>query len=308
MNEYICVVGGANIDITGRSYTDLNPADSNPGKTKLSLGGVGRNIAENLSRLGVKVEMITVLGNDSYAREIVESCQALGISLDHTLVLPEERTSSYLSINDPQGEMALAISDMEIYDKISPHYLEKKLDFINKSKALILDTNISKESLKFLMEKSQVPIFLDTVSTKKTEKIKDLLGYIYALKPNMLEAEILSGIKINNEEDLEKAASIILDKGLKMVFISMGPKGVYYANKDSRGHLFPPPTEVRNVTGAGDTFMAAVAWAYLMGFDIEKSTKVGMAASSICISSNSTISEDISVYNINKIIKENWRS
>ena len=307
MKEYVCVVGGANIDITGTSYGALNAEDSNPGKTKLSLGGVGRNIAENLSRLGSHVEMITVLGNDNYAREIKESCHSLDIGLKHTMILPNERTSSYLCITDDKGEMALAISDMEIYDHITPGYLEGKLEFINNSKALILDTNIPEISLKFLMDNSKVPIFLDTVSTKKTEKIKDILYNIYALKPNILEAEILSNMKIKNEEDLEKAANIILDSGIDNLFISMGPKGVFFANKETKGHLLPPPTDVKNVTGAGDTFIAAVAWSYLMGFDIEKSTKVGMAASSICISSTSTISENISPQNIKEIIEKNWR-
>ncbi len=303
MKDYVCVIGGANIDITGTSYSSLNPADSNPGKTTYSLGGVGRNIGENLSRLGINVEMITVLGNDTYAKEIIESCEDLGIRLTHTLMLEDERTSSYLCINDHDGEMALAISDMDIYTKLTPQYFENIIDFINNSKVCVVDTNIHSSSFEYLMDNVKVPIFLDTVSTKKTRKIRDIIKNVYALKPNILEAEILSGIKIENENDLDKASDIILDKGIENLYISMGPRGIYYANKETKGHLFPPKVDIKNTTGAGDTFMAGVAWAYLRGHNIVESTKVGMAASAICISSESTISEDMSIENINKILE-----
>lgn len=307
MKEYVCIIGGANIDITGTSYAILNPKDSNPGKTTLSLGGVGRNIAENLSRLDVHVEFITVLGNDNYAREIQESCKELGISLNYALTVNEERTSTYLCINDEKGEMQVAISDMEIYKYVTPDYLKKIIEVINNSRACIVDTNIPQESLIFLMDNSMVPIFLDTVSVKKTEKIKDVLQNIHSLKPNLIEAEILSNMKISTKEDLEKAADIILEKGIENLYVSLGSKGVYYANRNTKGNVLPPFTEIVNTTGAGDSFLAAVIWAYLKDLDIEKSAKAGLAASSICVSSTLTVSKDISTENINHIIENYWR-
>src|SRR5690554_6789521 len=105
--NYVSVVGGANIDIIGTPYNALNSNDSNPGKTILALGGVARNIAENLSRLDVMVEFITVLGNDSHSREIVDSCNELDISLKHSLTMDNERTSTYLCINNELGEMEI---------------------------------------------------------------------------------------------------------------------------------------------------------------------------------------------------------
>ncbi|WP_406241749.1 PfkB family carbohydrate kinase [Tissierella carlieri] len=125
--QYVSVIGGANIDIIGTPYYNLTPNDSNPGRTTLTLGGVARNIAENLSRLGVNIEFITVLGNDSYSREIEHSCQELNISLEHSQIMPNERTSTYICINNELGEMQVAISDMEIYKYITPSYLQKSL-------------------------------------------------------------------------------------------------------------------------------------------------------------------------------------
>ncbi|MBU5426022.1 carbohydrate kinase family protein [Tissierella pigra] len=305
--QYVTVIGGANIDITGTPHYGLNPNDSNPGKTILSLGGVARNIAENLSRMNVNVEFITVLGGDGYSREITSSCKKLNISLEHSLIIPNERTSTYLCITNESGEMEVAISDMEIYRYITPNYLKEKLEVINNSKVCVVDTNIPEESLKYLMNNCNVPIFLDTVSTKKTEKIKDSIQNIHTLKPNIIEAEILSNMKINTIGDLEKATNIILEKGVKRLFISLGSKGVYYTDGTHKGNILPIETKVINTTGAGDSYIAAVVWAYLKNFDLEKSAKAGLSASYICINSNSTVSENISEEHIINLMENNWR-
>ena len=307
MSEYVCVIGGANIDISGTSVSILNPNDSNPGNITTSLGGVARNIAENLSRMDVKVEFITVMGADSYAEEIEKDCTEHNICISNSEIIQNENTSKYLCINDENGEMQLAISDMEIYKYITPEFLEDKLDIINKSSACVVDTNIPQVSLEYLMDNCVAPIFLDTVSIKKTEKIKNSLHNIHTLKPNILEAEILSNTKIRSDEDLELATKIILNKGVKQIFVSLGSEGVYFTNGVLQGRLPSITKDIVNTTGAGDSYIAAVVWAYLKGFDLERSAKAGLAASCICAKSTRTVSEDISVENIEKLIIDNWR-
>lgn len=307
VENYVTIIGGANVDISGTPYYALLPNDSNPGTTTISLGGVGRNIAENLARMEVRVKLITALGDDSYSREIQSSCSEHNINLDHSLIIPDEQTSNYLCINNEFGEMQVAISAMQIYEYITPSYLEGKLDVINRGEICVVDTNIPQESLEYLFANSKVPIFLDTVSTPKTEKIKNSLHSIHTLKPNIIETEILSGMKIITEDDLRIATNIIIEKGVTNLFVSLGPEGVYYTNGSTAGRLLPIPTEVVNTTGAGDSYLAAVTWSYLNGFDLEKSAKAGLAASSICIASNITVSEQISTKNIETIIKNNWR-
>ena len=307
MNDFVCIVGGANIDITGTSFFLLNPNDSNPGKITTSLGGVGRNIAENLSRMGIHVEFITTLGGDYYSRDIEKSCERLNISLKYSQKAAEKSTSTYLCINDKHGEMQLAISDMEIYNNITPGFLESRLYIINASRACIMDTNIPKTSLEYLMNNVQVPIFIDTVSINKTEKLKDIIHNVYALKPNILEAEILSGIKIVDDDDLIAATDIILQKKIKQLFVSLGSKGVYYTDGIHKGILPSIIDEIINTTGAGDSFLAGVIYGFLKGYNIEKSAKAGLSASYICLKSLKTVSEDISEENIKKIIQNKWR-
>ncbi|WFA09972.1 carbohydrate kinase family protein [Tissierella sp. Yu-01] len=308
MNNYVCVIGGANIDIIGTPYSRLNEHDSNPGRLSTTLGGVGRNIAENLSKMGVQVEFISVFGNDNYAREIEENCNELNIGLEHSEIIEKENTSTYLCINNEKGEMQLAISDMGIYEYMTPFFLSSRLHIINNAQACVIDTNIPSVSLDYLMDNVRVPIFVDTVSKKKTEKIKDFIHNIYAIKPNIYEAEILSGMSIKSEDDYKLATEIILDKGVKEIYMSLGSEGVYYTDGKSFGKLPVISDKIVNTTGAGDSFLAGVVWAYLNEMDILSCTKAGLAASYITINSPKTVSENISEEKIKQIIEDNWRN
>jgi len=291
---YAVVIGGVNMDIGGTSYAPLVGEDSNPGLVRLSLGGVGRNIAHNLSLMGVDIHLLTAYGDDLYGQKVAASCSELGIDLSHALRLSDQRTSTYLYINDHRGDMALAVSDMSICDKITPAYLASNLSLLQNAQVVVTDTNIPAESLQWLADNVTVPIFCDPVSTIKAEKLRPILGKLHTLKPNKIEAELLSGIKIETMEDVETAAQALLDTGLRRVFISMGAEGVYGATHAERMHLPNRPVNLVNTTGCGDAFMAAIVWAYLEGTDLEGTLSAGLAASSIAIECAETINPSMS--------------
>ena len=214
--SYAVVVGGVNVDIGGKSFAPLIAADSNPGSVKISLGGVGRNIAHNLSLLGTDVRMLTAFGDDIHGQRIAASCSELGIDASHARRITGGTTSTYLYLTDEQGEMALAVSDMEICKKITPTYLAGNMSLLQNAQLVIADANIPQESLIFLAENCTAPLFCDPVSTTKAEKIRPILNRIHTLKPNKLEAELLSGVKIETKEDVAKAVDKLLEMGVRV--------------------------------------------------------------------------------------------
>ena len=118
--SYAVVVGGENVDIGGRSFSDLVDADSNPGSVSTSLGGVVRNKAHNMSLMGIDVRLLSAYGDDLNGERVAASCSELGIDLSHAPRVRGATTSTYLYITDPEGEMALAVSDMEVCKMITP--------------------------------------------------------------------------------------------------------------------------------------------------------------------------------------------
>ena len=291
---YVVVIGGVNMDIGGRGFAPLVARDSNPGRVTMSLGGVGRNIAHNMSLLGLDVRFLTAFGDDLYAQRIAASCGELGIDISHALQVPGGATPTYLFINDAAGDMALAVSDMEICDRITPAYLAANLNLINNAQVLVADTNLPRETLEFLAQRCTVPVFVDPVSTAKAAKLRGLLGSFHTLKPNRMEAELLSGVQITDDESLFEAARVLLATGLHRVFISLGERGVLAADRKEMRLVPCCRAEMRNATGAGDAFMAALAWAYLEGTDLEHTARAAAATAAMAIESDETINSGIS--------------
>ena len=290
---YVAVIGGVNIAIGGKYLRPLVPADSNPGIVSTSLGGVGRNIAHNLTLLGSRVVFLTAFGDDDYARRIEASCGMLGIDISHALSLPGERTSTYLYISDPEGDMHLAVSDMAICNRISPEYIKNHQDVLDGATAVVMDANLPRETIEYIAGNCRAPIFADPVSTAKAERLKKVLGKLYALKPNRMEAEILSGISIRDEDSLKACAAKLLETGLKNVFISLGEEGVLAADHSRMLRIPSHHTVVKNATGAGDAFMAAMVAGYVRGMDLKEIAELGVQAAAIAIQGEETINPAI---------------
>ena len=292
--SYVVVVGGVNVDIGGRSFAPPVAADSNPGSVTISLGGVGRNIAHNMALMGLDVRMLTALGDDLNGQRIAASCSELGIDMSHALRVSDAATSTYLYLTDQNGEMVMAVSDMEICKQITPAYLAANLPLLQNAQAVVADTNIPAESLLWLAENCTAPLFVDPVSTAKAEKLRPILHRIHTLKPNRLEAELLSGVKIHTPEDVKAAARRLTELGVHRMFVSMGADGVCAAMGEKILHLPNIPGHMVNTTGCGDAFMAALVWAYLEGSDLESTARTGLAAGSIAMESPETINPAMS--------------
>ena len=288
-NSYAVVVGGVNVDIGGKSHAPLVAADSNPGTVTISLGGVGRNIAHNMRLMGLDVRFLTAFGNDLNGQRVAASCTELGIDIRHALRPEGASTSTYLYLTDEKGEMALAVSDMAICDRITPEYLAANLNLLQGARVVVADANIPAESLSFLAENCTAPLFIDPVSTTKAEKLRPILSKIHTLKPNALEASLLSGIPMDAPDAVERAADVLLEKGVKRIFISMGARGVFAADSTQRLTLPTLPGKMVNTTGCGDAFTAALVWAHMEEADLRTAALAGLAAGAIAMESGETI-------------------
>ena len=294
-SPYVTVVGGMNMDIGGRPYKKLVAKDSNPGAVRMSPGGVGRNIAHNMSLLGLDVRLLTAFGDDVYAQKLAAVCGELGIDISQSPVIPGGHTSTYLFVNDESGDMQLAVSDMDIYDHLTPQVLQSRRQLLDGSQVVVLDTNLPAETVAWVAKNCRAPIFADPVSSAKAEKLRPVLGRLHTLKPNRIEAELLSGVAISDDASLRRAADALLETGLHRVFISLGADGVFAADRSGQVlHLPAPEGNIVSTTGCGDSFMAALAWAYLQGSDLERSARAGLVASTITMASADTINPAMS--------------
>jgi pseudouridine kinase len=304
-DPYVCVIGGSNIDIQGFPRQKLIMGDSNIGTVKISLGGVGRNIAENLTKLGMHTRFISVVGDDPYGQRILEEARAIGLDMSESLIIKGEATSTYLSIMDERNDMAVAISHMDSIERMTAEFIKSKQSLIEHAQLVVCDANLPYGVLETLITTCRDSVFfLDPVSCAKAEKVKPLIGRFHTIKPNRVEAEILSGIPIQVDEDLPRAAAVLHKAGVKRVFISLGSSGVFISTEHIQKTYKAKPVKVLSATGAGDAFMAALALAYCQGQNDETSTVMAMAAASVALSHQDTINPAMSFELLNTLAKE----
>lgn len=284
-SPYAVVVGAVNIDIWGKSYAHLIARDSNPGEIRFSLGGVGRNIAHNMCLMGSRVHMLTAIGDDMWSERISQSCCETGIDLSHAMFIPGGHTSCYLCISGPDGDLALGLCDAEIAGRISPDFIRRELDFLNAAAVVVIDGNLPEDTIAFICENVTAPLFADPVSVTKAMKFRPYLKYIHSLKPNELEAELLTGFA-----DPERAARELLRLGVKRAFVSCGADGMVVAEGADLYRVDCCTARLVNATGGGDAAMAALCDSFCRGLDTRASARRAMVAGAIAVESAETIS------------------
>jgi pseudouridine kinase len=258
------VIGASIIDLTGSPDEELIYGDSCNGKIHVSHGGVGRNIAENLCRLGISTDLMTALGNDLFGKKIQFDCSNIGINLRSSIIDDNLATSVYLLVNNHFGDIEFGISDTEVIRLIDKNYIEHNSKLISSFNTIILDTNLSKETLNFISETyADKTMFLDLVTRQKTHKVKDIIGRFYAIKPNIGEAEELTGIKFEQQEDLLRMRDYFLKAGTKKIYISIGKNGSFYADSEECGFVNAVSVIPKSTSGAGDSYTAGLVFAYL---------------------------------------------
>lgn len=278
----ICVIGGANVDITATSAAAFRVGDSNPGHVHVSWGGVGRNIAHNLALLGDDVELLTIFCGGLFGPVIADACRAIGIRTDHCEIAPEGTNSFFVALNNADGELVGGVADMTATEGMTPAWLAKRLAVINSADAVVADANSSSEALAWLIDHCERPLFLDAVSVAKAGRIREALALsrrkaFFALKSNALEHQVLA--------DLGGAA-------VQRIYTSLGAEGLQVEEAGLCSRFPALPCIVRSVTGGGDALLAGIVHAGSQA-SVEESARVGLLCARCAVESPHAVNEDI---------------
>ena len=295
---FVAVIGGANIDIHGRSKQALRSFDSNPGEVQIAAGGVARNIAENLARLGADTRFISAVGDDHHGQVLMRLSRDAGINVQNVLQIPSAATSTYLSVLDDSGDMLVAINDMSIIDKLTVNRLQPLQAMLKQSSLIVLDANLPGDTIAWLTETfSDTAIFADTVSTAKAPRLRPYLQHIHTLKTGTIEVEALLGQEARSKAQLVKVADMLHNEGVTRVFITRGEKGVFFSVEGKHGiqKVQRNKNDILNAGGAGDAFLAGLAYTWLEHWDLQESVQFALAAADITLSHSGTSNPALSL-------------
>jgi pseudouridine kinase len=287
MISNVVVIGGANMDVSVSSKTPLLPHDSTPGEIHCSPGGVARNVAENLARLGANVSLVSAVGDDLFGQRLAEATARAGVNLGALHVLPDHRTASYMALHGPAGALSVAVNDMGILEALSPIVLQTHQTLLQQADCLVLDCNLRADSLAWLLQTDTLPpIFVDAVSATKCTRLMPHLARIHTLKVNRLEAQALIGRAVISVDDAKHASHQLCDMGVRNVVLSLGQDGACWCDASgSVGHKAASVVEIVNTNGVGDAMMAGLVHAHLAGHPLDQAVDWALACAQITLGS-----------------------
>ena len=301
----VAVAGAAIMDITGKPFREIIPGDSNPGTIRISFGGVGRNIAENLARLDIPLQLITAVGDDHFGKMLLENCSQLKIQTENSLIVKEGRTAVYLAMGDRHGDLEYGLSDTAVMDYLTPGFFRSKNDILKSFEYLVIDTNLPEASISYLLNHySSKKIFADAVSVSKAVKIREHLHRIHTLKVNKAEACLLAGISDESSDIPEKIRVSLLKMGAHRVFVTMGKDGCYFFDREQDGKIPGVVTDVINSSGAGDAFMAGLVLGSIRNEKLTNSARVAMSCALMALKSEQAVNPLTNIELIDKLLKD----
>lgn len=302
--RYITVVGGVNMDILGISRETVTTPSSYPGKIYNKLGGVGRNVAVNLSKMDVHTFLVSAYGDDRNGELFKEDALDNQVDISHSKQVSGATTSMYLYVNQPRGDRVLGIDDMEINAHISPEFLRGQEQTLNNSELVIFDSNLPKKSIKWLYNNVRVPMFAKAVGLNKMMNLYDGMGHLDTLVINGVEASALTKMKVYDEKSAREGVKRLLARGVKNVFLYMEGIGILYQSMVESHFFSDHEKNPRNTNGAGASATAALAWARLQRQSFLEAGQAGVAAAYITTESYDAVNPDISVELLTSIQKK----
>ncbi len=291
---YVVAIGGANLDGLCRIAGRTAMASSNPGVAESAPGGVARNIAENLARLGQPARLISAVGRDAAGRRVLAATAAAGVDVRAILIAPGA-TGSYTAVLTAAGELIVGVAAMDTLERLTPRRLAKHRDMLGAADLAVADGNLPATTLAWLIGFAAgrgLRLAIETASVPKARKLKPLLRArrpLFALFCNRAEAAALTG-----RTRMPAAARALHARGVRHVCIGLGRRGML-VSAGAAPHLVPAlPGDIVDVTGAGDAAVAGTLLGLLRGDDLVAAARRGQAAAALTLACRGSVDPRLS--------------
>jgi pseudouridine kinase len=285
----VVVIGGMNMDTLARIAGDTVPRSSNPGTTVTAHGGVGRNVAENLARLGSPVRMIGVVGDDDAGKALLDRLEILDVDVRGVRRTADCATGTYTAVLDHTGDLVMGVADMTATDSITPTDVDA--DTIRGASWLVLDGNLRADTVArclALADDQDIPVVLDPVGVAKAARL-GRLGEVHTFTPNRAELAAWAGT-----DDVDEGRAKAHAQGVDVVWLREGIEGsTLHVGDGSTTRLRLPPADVVDVTGAGDAMLAAYVHRLRAGDAIPVAGWFATAAAWLTVSAPTAVRHDL---------------
>lgn len=276
------VVGGANVDVIAASAGPLQRGVSNPGRIRISAGGAGRNVAENLARLGVPTRLIAAV--DAHPMSDLAIAQAAGAGVEVSGVIRVSGRGNYYAAIQSASAVEWAVSDMSAAESLTRDNLDVYASAIRAADAVIVDANLAPGTIQRAAELADGRrLCLLPVSSAKAPRIRAVLPKASLIVLSAGEAEVLSGTQIGGPKEALRVARMMQPSPTSTVIITMGQQGLGWVAGEAVW-IEPIAAPVVDPSGGGDAVAAVAVYGLLTGMDPHQAARLAMIAAAMTLS------------------------
>jgi len=284
MDKKIVVVGSSNTDMIIKVPWIPKPGETIlGGKFSTAPGGKGANQAVAAARAGGDVTFLARIGNDMFGQKAKEGFIKDKINVDYVLTDENDPSGVALIFVAEDGENSIAVAG-GANTNLSPSDVQKARDVISSADILVMQLETPLETVHqaaSMASDNGVKVILNPAPAQ--ELSDDILGHISILTPNESEAELLTGIKVDSEEDAGKAADVLMGRGVETVLLTMGSRGAYIATAEFKELIPAFKVKAVDTTAAGDVFNGALAVAIAENKPIREAISFANAAAALSV-------------------------
>lgn len=285
MVERIVCVGGINLDRKLRPLAKLIAGSSNPCLALESPGGVARNVAENLARLGLPVSLIGAVGDDLSGQALLAQARQSGIDVSAVLSLRGQPTDSYTALLRADGELGYGLAAMPLVERVNAWSLAASRALRAEAGCVILDGNLPPDAVASLLEERHARTVYVSVSEAKMARLPQDLTGLHLIILNRAELATL-------DTDPDRALQQLHARGCARVIVTLAAEGLWLSGPAGRQTLPAPPVhEVVDVTGAGDALAAGVcALLCRAGAALDDAARFGLKLAALTVQTDRSVS------------------
>lgn len=300
MGEHTLVIGATLIDVKGKPHAGLEPSTSNPATIRTTRGGTARNVAENLSHLGISVKLISAVGNDVTGSRLIEQTAAANVDMTHVQILDAYNTGAYIAMLETDGSLSVAMDDVSVMEAITPAYLNQQRALFRDADMVMMDGSLTDAAMKTVVRLCQqysVRLCADPSSTRLAHKLRPYLNDLYLVVPNENEAAALCQFDVltRDPDNVLHLARMLVKNGVTNVVVTLSDFGLDFATEDEMGYIPAKYSEMVDSTGTGDAVTAAIMYGLLNNMQPIEAIRLGAAAAGLTLQTNETVVPDLSL-------------
>ncbi len=300
MAEHVLVIGATLLDTKGKPVAGLEPGTSNPAHIRHTRGGTARNVAENLSRLGADVLLVSAVGDDQTGLQLVAQTAEAGVDVQYVQTVQGFHTGSYIALLDEDGSLSVALDDVRVMETINAGLLYRNRRLFRDACMIMIDGSLdapTMETAARLAIQYEVPLVADPSSTRLAHKLRPLLSELHLVVPNEVEAAALTEVEFAGyDPDASLEVALLLNRmGVRTVIVTLSDFGLVYSTSDETGYIPARYSQMVDSTGTGDALTAATIFGMINDLSTIEAIRLGAAAASLTLQTGETVVPDLSL-------------